>query len=806
MAQAQLWSGILSPVGSCSYGSVSVAGACGIDWTNVGIPGGIPTNWTKSGSTLTPIGGGSDDTTQINNAITTCKGTSLPGKYVLLGSGTFSIQGTVTIKDYCDLKATSPQSTILSLDASNAHIELGSYNDGPYKNGTCTINSGATAGSTSIVLATLDINPSNPGANEQCSIAVGGYLWITELSDPVYVTGASPANPGGCGYCDGSVWGGTRLRGQIVEATAVSGTGPFTVTISPALYTAYGSASGTSPAYATPLGALNGGKPDCKYCGLENVQVVANGFSISSAVPDVDMTICSYCWLKGVELNYTDGDWLDMNWCYRCEVRDSYTFNAYGHGAGVSDADISPRLGTTASLVTNNITERGHSTIMPDEGAAGNVIAYNYSVGAVDAVGWGGSQLDYVEHGAFPQFNLFEGNIGCNFNPDSWHGNNGYSIAYRNWLKGTCTISGYQLQATSSGTCSGGNCTLPWSAGSSPFYGTQYIILMGTNQAGCGTGDFTTPYNWAVFRMNGSAGSKSNTFAGGSCASWTGGFAMTLDLAPVATPIARTGANAVDFTNSYSTYQALWPLAIPAFSTGNSIIGNVLGSDSFKAVVGAGNLYTSGSGCTSCMRTTTTRQYTMTSAALVGAGTKAPVVSAGYDTAGDSDGATHDPNYPALCTPGSTCTGWTGFPGGPSSTAGYWSNQGYITTCYHWNFDIASASTINNQNCTGLPTTGMPSSFFLSSKPTWWVNAFGAAPPWPPIGPDVTGGSDTATAGHANLIPAALCYAGLSRDSTGAKQFDATTCYASQAAPQNSAGAAVIFANNSTSPRESAGR
>src|SRR5208283_1792817 len=83
-----------------------------------------------------------------------------------------------------------------------------------------------------------------------------------------------------------------------------------------------------------------------------------------------------------------------------------------------------------------------------------------------------------------------------------------------------------------------------------------------------------------------------------------------------------------------------------------------------------------------------------------------------YDTSGDSTGAI-----------------WATFPGGPSNTNGYWSNQGFITTCYSSNYDSASASTINSVNCT--PSTTLPASFFLSTQPSFWGTAYGT-PRWPP--------------------------------------------------------------------------
>ncbi len=93
----------------------------------------------------------------------------------------------------------------------------------------------------------------------------------------------------------------------------------------------------------------------------------------------------------------------------------------------------------------------------------------------------------------------------------------------------------------------------------------------------------------------------------------------------------------------------------------------------------------------------------------------------------------------------------------------------------------------------------LPASFYLASRPSWWSTPYGT-PPWPPIGPDVANGNinttATPTGGHANKIPARLCWENAALDpaygSTNprVRSFNAATCYASgtaspPAAPTN---------------------
>lgn len=76
----------------------------------------------------------------------------------------------------------------------------------------------------------------------------------------------------------------------------------------------------------------------------------------------------------------------------------------------------------------------------------------------------------------------------------------------------------------------------------------------------------------------------------------------------------------------------------------------------------------------------------------------------------------------------------------------------------------------------------IPNSFYLSAKPVWFGNVT-----WPPIGPDVTGGTVTAGSGgestldgHVYKIPARLCYESMITDTAyvgaAVKVFNAAAC------------------------------
>jgi hypothetical protein len=74
----------------------------------------------------------------------------------------------------------------------------------------------------------------------------------------------------------------------------------------------------------------------------------------------------------------------------------------------------------------------------------------------------------------------------------------------------------------------------------------------------------------------------------------------------------------------------------------------------------------------------------------------------------------------------------------------------------------------------------IPASYYYTSKPAW----FPASMPWPPIGPDVTGGNGD-TSGHVNKNPAQLCWE--SRNLKNGGTFSASACYSATSQPPPSA-------------------
>lgn len=368
-----------------------------VDWSQSGT-GGIPPR-TQICASLKP----SATVDQINAALAACPN----GQTVYLAAGTYAIAGTLRIPSNVTLRGAGAERTILNaMGASGDVVSMGS---GSVAFQPVRIAGGAMAGSTRIQIS-----------NAQ-GLRAGSYLVIAETNDPAYVSTAGSG--GNCNWCDGWTNNGHLARGQIVAVTGVSGN---SISIAPALYSAY-----TQAPLAVPF------EMAASYAGVEDLQVHANNSGYGS---NFSMKMCAYCWIKGVESNYADGDHVEVEWGFRDEIRDSYFSNAYLHGPGIHDSDLQIGWKTTASLIENNIIERTHTAIMLEWGAAGNVIAYNYTTGEFDS---GATNLvvggiDF--HGAHPQFNLLEGNVLTMIDADSVWGSSSDTTGFRNWIVGTNRI------------------------------------------------------------------------------------------------------------------------------------------------------------------------------------------------------------------------------------------------------------------------------------------------------------------------------------------------------------------------------
>ena len=453
-----------------------------IDWSQAGIPGGIP-NRTAVCATIKASSygnGASDASADIQAALNACPANGV----VALTAGTFLVRSSIAIPGNVTLRGAGADKTVLnSMVTTGAPILLGTLSGGPRftpASQLIPVMGNANKDATSITVANA------------AGISVGEYLVISRLNTGDVTIGG---DEGPCTWCDtGQSTDGSRSEGQILEVRSVNGT---TIGVSP-LFTdydirlsdwqpnkAYGLATyvnpsaqpahyyeqtynnasfpytctsgATAPAFPTDGSSVADGT--CVWhdmglgtstqplvtaftmthgAGVEDLQVYANNTHTGGDYSNFKMNACAYCWIEGVEGNYADGDHVNVSWTFGGMIADSYFSNAFRHTSGQYDSDVNLADKVTGMVVENDIFDRLHvANVMLEWGAAGNVVAYNYSTGAYDTTWYDANMALDSGHGAEPQYNLIEGNvfnmIGDN---DDIHGSANHATYFRNWAVG----------------------------------------------------------------------------------------------------------------------------------------------------------------------------------------------------------------------------------------------------------------------------------------------------------------------------------------------------------------------------------
>jgi hypothetical protein len=105
-----------------------------------------------------------------------------------------------------------------------------------------------------------------------------------------------------------------------------------------------------------------------------------------------------------------------------------------------------------------------------------------------------------------------------------------------------------------------------------------------------------------------------------------------------------------------------------------------------------------------------------------------------------------------------------------------WGNYDTVHASVQWNSKEVPTAGITFVNANPVPASHtLPMSFYYNAKPSWWSSSF-TTPPFPPVGPDVSGGQGPGGFAYQNL--AYLCFANGSF-SNGILNFDGSNCYSS---------------------------
>jgi hypothetical protein len=438
---AQAWSGILD-------------NSRAVDWTptgNLSIPN-YTGNCSVQPTLQTGSGNAAANTTAIQNALASCDATH---NVVNVPAGTYYVNGWKY--------GTQGNQVVRGAGPNNTYVFVTGYNAGV--SGQCN--------NTNICMANqfpgdASSGSSQPGGSEACSWSgtveggtgvfpkgathltltncgsappLNGFIILDQADDSsdsggIFLCTGNDGQPAdfcqneGSGNQIGRILGGKEYAEQQttrVVAVSGSGSGPYTVTISPGIYFNNMRSSQTPGAWwnAAAPGQSNGVVTNE---GLENLTIdmsastsLGNGLTISN---------CIGCWVKNTRWIKPKTASVRLLMTMHTIVRDSYFYQSQTSG---SQSYVVESLASSESLIENNIFQQVTNPLMLQSNS-GLVISYNFSI-ANDSAGYF-MQGSYASHTGGSGMNLFEGNtfnmIQCD---DSW-GTSTTGTLFRNTLPG----------------------------------------------------------------------------------------------------------------------------------------------------------------------------------------------------------------------------------------------------------------------------------------------------------------------------------------------------------------------------------
>jgi len=383
-----------------------------VDW-RPGIPGGIPTRSTQCADVTQPpygaVGDGiADDTIAIQSAIDACPA----GAVVFVPAGTYRVTSGLALQTGVVLRGAGPAATRIEGDgvAEKAIIQAGSWDE---SNSPETAVTGGLAKESAMLTVA-----------ESSVFVVGDFVIIDQLNDDDLVRAAGEqVDPGESPCSWGSRNDGTRLLGQIVVVTSISGNSvgidpplamPLSANLQPAM-------SRVRRQMTTDVGIEDLAVADRAYRGDNNANLRFWGVA--------------YSWIRNVESADVSGRHIQLTKCFRCEVRDSYTHHAHVYDPGANAYGIVLDNQTSESLVENSIVYFLNAGLMTSSCGPGNVVGYNFSdsMFARDDPTAGWLMADLIgNHCAHPYMVLFEGNMSAQISNDNIHGSSSHQTYFRN--------------------------------------------------------------------------------------------------------------------------------------------------------------------------------------------------------------------------------------------------------------------------------------------------------------------------------------------------------------------------------------
>jgi hypothetical protein len=423
----------------------------GADWTQSGFPGDAPrdTSWTQCGATIAAYTGNA-------STITTALAGCTANQYVLLGAGTFTLDGQILFPTTGNvvLRGSGANSTFLIHSGTSAagcqgggataficaiSSDTTSFSSPANK---CTVTGSPVQGATTLTLANLSgncpasISTTTPtllfldGCNTNYSgtncgtVAGGGNIdngnWF--VCSDIYSAGA------GCS-ADGPDAGSRAERDELEIHTATAVNGSVYTIFPPILAGNWSALSNLQVWIVQPL----------VQAGIENLSLDTT----NATAPNygIEFSYCYHCWVTGVRTVKTKISAINMNGTTNSVFESNYIFQC----TGTQPACYGIRQQLAGNnLIANNIIHQ--TTFINDGSSSGTVLAYNFIVGTSPNAAGNGLVAAMLEH-AGDYYDYFEGNIGNQISCDDIHGTCDMVTGFRNFLTGWDSLPATPLNA-----------------------------------------------------------------------------------------------------------------------------------------------------------------------------------------------------------------------------------------------------------------------------------------------------------------------------------------------------------------------
>jgi len=418
--RAQLWSGLIDSNRA-------------VDWSQAGIPGGLPdANWPV----CTTISAYSGDASNINNALSSCASAHSTGGVVVLGPGTFTLSSSISFpKGHLVLRGQGANSTHLLFTGAGSSSHVYIHGDSSKYRGAAwngiNVTGGLSQGSTTLTLASTSGITANTSAliMTQCDTGYSGSACTTgsAVDNGGYFECAAPWSSTGVGCAvpsegpNGANWrpNGHSWQMEMFLVTAVSGSN---VTIDRPLH---------HPNWSTGQSAQVVAFSPVQQDGVENLWVDNSG---DNGTNGVGIYYGYQCWVSGVASTNALGQDIVLYQSINSVVQNSYVYgtrNTAGDNSGLWAANGS------FNVLQNNICQGTGSCLFNDGPEEGDVVAYNYAAGlSSGAVSNGQMNSGSATHSAGDNWMLFEGNIWTRSNDDLDHGDHLSQTYFRNFFTG----------------------------------------------------------------------------------------------------------------------------------------------------------------------------------------------------------------------------------------------------------------------------------------------------------------------------------------------------------------------------------